>query len=96
MWTTKNVLPTVNAKDNTIINQIRYYIKNPNAYRYIIGDRGTKPTYKFMMINPLLAIELKATPKYNPTNDFHWRQKSSSWPINHLCRRNPYCLTAKF
>ena len=42
------------------------------------GGRGTKPTYIFMVIIPLLVIELKATPNGNPNNDFYWRQKSSS------------------
>ena len=31
-----------------------------------------------MVIIPLLVIELKATPNGNPSDDFHWRQKSSS------------------
>ena len=31
-----------------------------------------------MVIIPLLVIELKATPNGNPSNDFYWRQKSSS------------------
>ena len=42
------------------------------------GGSGTKPAYKFMLISALLAIELKATPNDNPTNDICWRQKSSS------------------
>ena len=42
------------------------------------GGSGTKPAYKFIVINSLLAIELKVTPKSNPTNDFYWKQKSSS------------------
>ena len=42
------------------------------------GGRGTKPTYIFMVIIPLLVIELKATPNGNPNDDFYWRQKSSS------------------
>ena len=40
--------------------------------------QGTKPVYKFMLINSLLAIKLKAAPNGNPTNDFHWMQKYSS------------------
>ena len=31
-----------------------------------------------MVTISLLAIELKATPNGNPTNDFNWRRKSSS------------------
>ena len=42
------------------------------------GGRGTKPTYIFMVIIPLLVIELKAAPNGNPSDDFYWRQKSSS------------------
>ena len=42
------------------------------------GGRGNKPTYIFMVIIPLLVIELKATPNDNPNDDFYWRQKSSS------------------
>ena len=42
------------------------------------GGRGTTPTYIFMVIIPLLVIELKATPNGNPSDDFYWRQKSSS------------------
>ena len=42
------------------------------------GGRGTKPTYIFMVIIPLLVIELKATPNGNPSDDFYWRQKSNS------------------
>ena len=42
------------------------------------GGRGTKPTYIFMAIIPLLVIELKAPPNGNPSDDFYWRQKSSS------------------
>ena len=34
------------------------------------GGRGTKPTYIFLMIIPLLVIELKATPNGNPSDDF--------------------------
>ena len=32
--------------------------------------RSTKPVYKFMASIPLQAIELKATPDGNPTNEF--------------------------
>ena len=42
------------------------------------GSRGTKPTYLFMVIIPLLVMELKATPNGNPSNNFCWRQKSST------------------
>ena len=34
------------------------------------GGRGTKPTDIFMVIIPLLVIELKATPNGNPRDDF--------------------------
>ena len=69
------------------------------------GGRGTKPAYKFMVINPLVAIELKATPNGNPTNDFYWRQKSSSRNVVQcnttsesitFYRPNLYSLTEKF
>ena len=42
------------------------------------GGRGTKPTYIFLVIIPLLVIELKATPNGNPSDDCYWRQKSRS------------------
>ena len=32
------------------------------------GGRGTKPTYIFLVIIPLLVIELKATPNGNPSD----------------------------
>ena len=34
------------------------------------GGRGTEPTYIFLVIIPLLVIELKATPNGNPSDDF--------------------------
>ena len=34
------------------------------------GGRGTKPIYIFLVIIPLLVIELKATPNGNPSDDF--------------------------
>ena len=34
------------------------------------GGRGTKPTYIFLVIIPLLVIELKATPNGNPSDNF--------------------------
>ena len=36
------------------------------------------PPIYFLVIIPLLVIELKATPNGNPSDDFCWRQKSSS------------------
>ena len=39
------------------------------THLYIYGDHS------------LSAIELKATPNGNPTNDFCWRQKSSSLKV---------------
>ena len=42
------------------------------------GGKGTKPAYKFTLITPLLTIELEATSYGNQTNDFYWREKSSS------------------
>ena len=45
------------TQNNTIV-QIQYGFKN--------SGRGTKPTYIFMVIIPLLVIELKATPNGNP------------------------------
>ena len=38
---------------------------------------GTKLAYNYIVITPLLTIELKATPNYKPTNDFYRRHKSS-------------------
>ena len=35
-----------------------------------MAARGTQPAYKFMVIIPLLTIELKATPSGNPTKHF--------------------------
>ena len=55
----------------------KFWLHINNKY----GGRGTKPTYMFMVIIPLLVIELKATPNGNPSNDFYWRQKSSSLNI---------------
>ena len=65
---------------------------------------GTKPAYTFMVIISFLAIELKANPNGNPTNDFYWKQKSislnvvqcntTSWPII-FHRPNLYSLTGK-
>ena len=49
-----------------------------NSRMFKNGGRGTKPTYIFLVIIPLLVIELKATPNGNPSDDFYWRQKSSS------------------
>ena len=40
-----------------------------NCHLFKNGGRGTKPTYIFMVIIPLLVIELKATPNGNP-NDY--------------------------
>ena len=37
---------------------------------YKNDGRGTKPTYIFLVIIPLLVIELKATPNGNPSDDF--------------------------
>ena len=51
------------------------------------SGRDTKPAYKFMAIISLLAIELKATPNGNQTNNFCWRRKSSS--LNVLCNETP-------
>ena len=51
----------------------RSYMKN--------GGRGTKPTYIFLVIILLLVIELKATHNGNPSDDFYWRQKSSSLDV---------------
>ena len=68
------------------------------------GGRSTKPTYILMVIIPLLVMELKATPNGNPSNDFYWRQKSSSLNVvqyNTTSRpiyspTNLYSLTGKF
>ena len=51
------------------------------------GGRGTKPTYIFMVIIPLLVIELKATPNGNPSDGFYWRQKSIA--LSMLCNIIP-------
>ena len=59
---------------------------------------ASKPNYKFMVINPLLAIELKATLKSNPTYNFNWRQKSSSLNVvqcNTTNRNSNYFLPSK-
>ena len=42
-----------------------------NCHLFKNGGRGTKPTYIFLVIVPLLVIELKATPNGNPSDDFH-------------------------
>ena len=39
---------------------------------------GTKLAYRFMLIFPLLAIEIKATRNGNSTNDSYWKQKFTS------------------
>ena len=52
------MLPKAGA-DEIGLTTVTLFIKN--------GGRGTKPTYIFMVINPLLAIKLKATPYGNPT-----------------------------
>ena len=49
---------------------------------YIISDienggGGTEPAHEFMVIIPLLAIELKAIANVNPNDDFYWRQESN-------------------
>ena len=49
-----------------------------NCHLFKNGGRGTKPTYIFLVIIPLLVIELKATPNGNPSDDCYWRQKSNS------------------
>ena len=49
-----------------------------NCHLFKNGGRGTKPTYIFLVIITLLVIKLKATPNCNPSDDFYWRQKSSS------------------
>ena len=49
-----------------------------NCHLFKNGGRETKPTYLFMVIIPLLVIELKATPNGNLSDDFYWRQKSNS------------------
>ena len=49
-----------------------------NCHLFKNGGRGTKPTYIFLVIIPLLVIELKTTPNGNPSDDCYWRQKSSS------------------
>ena len=55
-----------------------------NCHLFKNGGRGTKPTYIFLVIIPLLVIELKATPNGNPSDDFYWRQKSSSLNVVQL------------
>ena len=40
-----------------------------NCHLFKNGGRGTKPTYIFLVIIPLLVIELKATPNSNPSDD---------------------------
>ena len=60
-----------------VINHI-WYVESYQSRLFRNGGRGTKPTYIFMVMIPLLVIKLKATPNGNPSNDFYWRQKSSS------------------
>ena len=69
------------------------------------GGRGTKPTYKCMVIISLMAMELNPTLNGNPTNDIYWRLKSGSLIVVQLnttsrpiifYRQNLYSLTAKF
>ena len=56
-----------------------FKLYNYMAITFKNGGRGTKPTtYIFVVIIPLLVVELKATPNDNSSNDFYWRQKSSS------------------
>ena len=43
-----------------------------NCHLFKNGGRGTKPTYIFLVIIPLLVIELKATPNGNPSDDCYW------------------------
>ena len=40
-----------------------------NCHLFKNGGKSTKPTYIFMLIIPLLVIELKATPIGNPIDD---------------------------
>ena len=88
------ILARINNHTPTIVVYLRNQQKNKHMYYddidfYAInkgqsdtkiknGGRGTKPTYIFMVIIPLLVIELKATPNGNPNDDFYWKQKSSS------------------
>ena len=41
-----------------------------NCHLFKNGGWGTKPTYIFLVIIPLLVIELKATHNGNPSDDF--------------------------
>ena len=45
------------------------------------SGRSTQPAYIFMVITPLMAIELKATPNGNPTNNFYVRQESNFFNV---------------
>ena len=44
------------------------------------------PQKKFMVITPLLAIDLKATPNGNPANNFHCRKNLA---LSLLCNVTP-------
>ena len=51
------------------------------------GGRGTKPTYIFIVIIPLLVIELKATPNGNPNGDFYLEVKHNRPTGGIICTR---------
>ena len=55
----------------------------PDCHLIKNGRRGTKPAYKFIVVIPLLAIELKTTLNGYPTNDFYWRRKSNFHNVVH-------------
>ena len=64
------------VKNLSIVNETRIFSEWPRIFTSFLdknGDSDTKPAYKFIVINPLLVIELNATPNLNPTNDFYWR-----------------------
>ena len=46
------------------------------------GDRGTKPANKFMVITPLLVIELTTSTNGNPTNLFLSVLSNSTPPVD--------------
>ena len=54
-------------KTTILVTSLYWHVKSVDFFRvFKNGDRGTKPTYIFMV------IELKATLKGNPSNDFYW------------------------
>ena len=71
-------LMTIEEDEDEYLLNAESFVFLDSSVLFKNGGRGTKSTYIFMVIIPLLVIELKATPNGNPSNDFYSRQKSSS------------------